>query len=69
MNQYISKHKRKFVPIIPATISEIEIIDDWKLCVELKPKYIMIDFERAVMNAFQHHFPLITIPTCMFRLT
>ena len=39
------------------------------LGVELKPKYIMIDFERAVMNAFQHHFPLITILTCMFRLT
>ena len=36
MNQYISKHKRKFVPIIPATISEIEIIDDWKLCVDGK---------------------------------
>jgi hypothetical protein len=35
---------------------------------ELKPKYIMIDFERSVMNAFQYHFPTITIRTCMFHL-
>jgi hypothetical protein len=39
------------------------------LGVELKPKYIMIDFERAVKNAFQYHFPLITIHTCMFHLS
>ncbi len=35
---------------------------------ELKPKNIMIDFERSVMNAFQNHFPKITIRTCMFHL-
>jgi hypothetical protein len=28
----------------------------------------MIDFERSVMNAFQYHFPTITIRTCMFHL-
>ena len=30
------KHKRKFVPIIPTTIDQIEIIDEWKLCVDGK---------------------------------
>ena len=28
----------------------------------------MIDFEHSVMNAFQNHFPKITIRTCMFHL-
>jgi hypothetical protein len=35
---------------------------------ELQPKYIMVDFESAVMNAFKYHFPTITIRTCMFHL-
>jgi hypothetical protein len=28
---------------------------------------IIIDFERALMYSFQHHFPLSSIITCMFH--
>ena len=35
---------------------------------ELKPVYLMIDFERSCMNAFKYHFPAIIITCCLFHL-
>jgi hypothetical protein len=33
----LCKHKkRKFVPVIPVSIEKIDIVDDWKLCVDGK---------------------------------
>jgi hypothetical protein len=36
---------------------------------ELKPTYLMIDFEKSTMNAFKYHFPAIIIICCFFHLS
>ena len=36
---------------------------------ELKPTYLMIDFERSTTNAFKYHFPAIIIICCLFHLS
>lgn len=35
---------------------------------ELKPKTIMVDFERAAINAFEYHFPNANLSGCFFHL-
>ena len=37
--------------------------------IELRPKFIMVDFELAIINALQVTFPTVTICGCLFHLS
>src|SRR6218665_2925770 len=36
--------------------------------IELRPKFIMVDFELAIINALQVKFPTVTMCGCLFHL-
>jgi hypothetical protein len=69
-------YKNVLLPCVHALLTGKDTIDYKSLILqlkaalnfgaELKPKYIMIDFESSVMNAFQYHFPTITIRRRVF---
>jgi hypothetical protein len=43
----LSKHKKKIIPVIPASIEKIDIFDEWKLCVDGK---IFLAYHQKLSN-------------------